>query len=271
MVADVIAAVASHRPRHGRSGPVSADESHGDVRARLEVRREGDHRAATRSSRSALLPLLHLVQSEEGYVSPDGIEFCAEVLGLTTAEVGRGRDVLHDVQAPAERRLPVGVCTNTLCAVHGRRRRSSPRSRSTSASATTRPPTDGKVTLEHLECNAACDYAPVMMVNWEFFDNQTPESAARARRRPARRRRRRRPPAAPSAVHVQEVSRVLAGFPDGRADEGAAAGPATLAGLRAAPAARRATPERRAGGRRQARAPPTAATSRRAADGPMHR
>ena len=36
---------------------------------------------------------------------------------------------------------------------------------------------DGKVTLEHLECNAACDYAPVMMVNWEFFDNQTPESA----------------------------------------------------------------------------------------------
>ena len=43
---------------------------------------------------------------------------------------------------------------------------------------TTRPgPTDGSVTLEHVECNAACDYAPVMMVNWEFMDNQTPESA----------------------------------------------------------------------------------------------
>ena len=36
---------------------------------------------------------------------------------------------------------------------------------------------DGKVTLEHIECNAACDFAPVVMVNWEFFDNQTPESA----------------------------------------------------------------------------------------------
>lgn len=36
---------------------------------------------------------------------------------------------------------------------------------------------DGKITLERLECNAACDFAPVMMVNWEFFDNQTPESA----------------------------------------------------------------------------------------------
>ena len=38
-------------------------------------------------SRSALLPLLHLVQADEGYVSPDGIEFCAELLGLTSAEV----------------------------------------------------------------------------------------------------------------------------------------------------------------------------------------
>ena len=31
--------------------------------------------------------------------------------------------------------------------------------------------------IERLECNAACDYAPVVMVNWEFFDNQTPQSA----------------------------------------------------------------------------------------------
>ena len=36
---------------------------------------------------------------------------------------------------------------------------------------------DGKVSLEHIECNAACDFAPVVMVNWEFFDNQTPQSA----------------------------------------------------------------------------------------------
>ncbi len=36
---------------------------------------------------------------------------------------------------------------------------------------------DGRITLERIECNAACDYAPVMMVNWEFFDNQTPSSA----------------------------------------------------------------------------------------------
>ncbi len=44
---------------------------------------------------------------------------------------------------------------------------------------------DGAITLEHIECNAACDFAPVMMVNWEFFDNRKPESATAVCRRPA--------------------------------------------------------------------------------------
>jgi NADH:ubiquinone oxidoreductase subunit E len=44
---------------------------------------------------------------------------------------------------------------------------------------------DGKITLERVECNAACDFAPVVMVNWEFYDNQTPESTIAPGRRPA--------------------------------------------------------------------------------------
>ena len=89
---------------------------------------------------------------------------------------------------------------------------------------------DGTITLEHLECNAACDYAPVVMVNWEFFDNQTPESATalvdglRSGDLPT-------PTRGASLCTFKQVSRVLAGFYDGRADEGPAAGPATLAGL----------------------------------------
>jgi NADH-quinone oxidoreductase subunit E len=93
---------------------------------------------------------------------------------------------------------------------------------------------DGKVTLERIECNAACDYAPVMMVNWEFFDNQTPESAKavveglRAGEDVAPTR------GAAKVCGFKEVSRVLAGFEDGRAGEGVGAGPATVAGLEAA-------------------------------------
>jgi NADH-quinone oxidoreductase subunit E len=93
---------------------------------------------------------------------------------------------------------------------------------------------DGRITLERVECNAACDYAPVVMANWEFFDNQTPESTVQlvddlrsgAEVRPTR---------GPNRVCTfKEVSRVLAGFPDGRADEGIGAGPASLVGLRLA-------------------------------------
>jgi NADH-quinone oxidoreductase subunit E len=90
---------------------------------------------------------------------------------------------------------------------------------------------DGKVTLEHIECNAACDYAPVMMVNWEFFDNQTPESAKQVVDRlragqPVKPTR-----GSDSVCTWREASRVLAGLYDGRADEGTSAGPASLVGL----------------------------------------
>src|SRR4029450_9521791 len=81
------------------------------------------------------------------------------------------------------------------------------------------------VTLEHIECNAACDFAPVVMVNWEFFDNQTPESAKDL----VDRLRSGNPPT-PSrgADHLctwKEASRGLAGFSDGRATGGGDVGP----------------------------------------------
>ena len=106
----------------------------------------------------------------------DGIEFCAE---HARPHHGRGRRRSRPstrCTSAARTASTTSASAPTRCARSWAATRSSPRSRSTSASATTRPPTDGKVTLEHIECNAACDYAPVMMVNWEFFDNQTPES-----------------------------------------------------------------------------------------------
>ena len=127
-------------------------------------------------SRSALLPLLHLVQSEQGYVSEDGITFCAEQLGLAEAEVTAVVSFYTMYKREPVGEYHVGVCTNSLCAVMGgdaifadlREHLGIGNDETTG---------DGKVSLEHLECNAACDYAPVMMVNWEFFDNMTPQSA----------------------------------------------------------------------------------------------
>ena len=66
---------------------------------------------------------------------------------------------------------------------------------------------DGKITLERIECNAACDYAPVVMANWEFFDNQTPESTIELVDDLRAGKRRRARPAAPTSVCTfKEVS-----------------------------------------------------------------
>ena len=70
----------------------------------------------------------------------------------------------------------VGVCTNALCAVMGGDAILADLQEHLGVGNDETTP-DGKVSLEHVECNAACDYAPVVMVNWEFFDNMTPQSA----------------------------------------------------------------------------------------------
>lgn len=146
-----------------------------EVRARLEADAK-EVIARYPDSRSALLPLLHLVQSEEGYVSRTGMAFCAEVLGLTTAEVTAVATFYTMYRRKPSGDYQVGVCTNTLCAVMGGDAIFD-RLKEHLGVGNDETTDDGKVTLEHIECNAACDFAPVVMVNWEFFDNQTPESA----------------------------------------------------------------------------------------------
>jgi NADH-quinone oxidoreductase subunit E len=181
--------------------------------------------------RSALLPLLHLVQSDEGYVSPEGIGLCAELLDLTKAEVGAVATFYTMYKRKPVGDFHVGVCTNTLCAVMGGDAIYSALKEHTGITSQNGVTEDGKVSLEHIECNAACDFAPVVMVNWEFFDNQTPESARvlvddLQSGRPVAPTR-----GASSVCTWRQAERILAGFPDGRADEGVAAGPATLVGL----------------------------------------
>ena len=126
--------------------------------------------------RSGLLPMLHLVQSVDGYVSRDGILFCAETLGITAAEVSAVATFYTQYKRHPNGTYTVGVCTNTLCAVMGGDAIFDELSDHLGVGhdETT---DDGAITLERIECNAACDYAPVVMVNWEFFDNQTPETA----------------------------------------------------------------------------------------------
>lgn len=184
-------------------------------------------------TRSALLPLLHLVQSEEGYVSQDGIGFCAEQLGLTEADVTGVVSFYTMYKRKPVGEFHVGVCTTALCGVMGGDAILAEIKEHLGIGIDEVTP-DGKVSFEHVECNAACDYAPVVMVNWEFFDDMTPQSArdlvdglrTGADVKPTR--------GAPRLCTWKQASKIFAGFPDGQAALGNTAGKATLAGLRIA-------------------------------------
>ena len=182
-------------------------------------------------SRSAIMPLLHYVQSLAGYVTNEGIEEIAKLLELETAEVTAVATFYTQYKRRPVGEYHVGVCTNTLCAVMG----------GDAIFAALKDhlgvendgvTADGKVSLEHIECNAACDYAPVVMANWEFYDNQNVESAKDLV--DSMRKGTPKPPTRGpnSLVTWKEASAVLAGLSDGKANEGLQAGEPTLLGLK---------------------------------------
>ena len=183
--------------------------------------------------RSAIMPLLHYVQSIEGYVTNEGIELIGKKLDLATAEVTAVSTFYTQYKSKPVGDYHVGICTNTLCAVMGgdvifdavKEHLGIENNGLTG---------DGKVSVEHIECNAACDYAPVVMVNWEFYDNQTVESVknlvdgARSGNPPA-------PTRGPKTLRTwKQNSAVLAGISDGLSGEGVQAGAPTLLGLKKA-------------------------------------
>jgi NADH-quinone oxidoreductase subunit E len=183
--------------------------------------------------RSAIMPLLHYVQSIEGYVTNEGIELIGKKLDLATAEVTAVSTFYTQYKSKPVGEYHVGICTNTLCAVMGgdvifdavKEHLGIENNGLTG---------DGKVSVEHIECNAACDYAPVVMVNWEFYDNQTVESVknlvdgARSGNPPA-------PTRGPKTLRTwKQNSAVLAGISDGLSGEGVQAGEPTLLGLKKA-------------------------------------
>src|SRR5260370_17121189 len=113
----------------------------------------------------------------------------------------------------------VGVCTNTLCAVMGGDQIFAELQEHLGV-GNDETTADGKIILEHVECNAACDYAPVVMVNWEFFDNMTPQSARRLVD-DLRAGKAVRPTRGPQHLCTcREAARILAAYPDGQAPAG---------------------------------------------------
>ena len=168
--------------------------------------------------RSALLPILHLVQSAEGTVTPDGIALSADVLGLTTAEVAAVATFYTMYKRHKVGRYHVGVCTNTLCAVLG--------GDAIWSAVTERlgigndeVTADGLISLERIECQAACTHGPVMTANWEFLDDMDVPRALEVVEK-LQRGEEVFSTRGPRIGTFEEIERTLAGFDDGLAQAG---------------------------------------------------
>lgn len=127
-------------------------------------------------ARSALLPMLHLVQSEDGYVSDEGVAMCAEVLGLTTAEVTGVATFYTMFKDKPMGQYHIGVCVNPGCGILGGDAIWDTLSGELGVGHD-QVTEDGAISLERIECQAACTHAPVLTANWEFLDDMTPSKA----------------------------------------------------------------------------------------------
>jgi NADH-quinone oxidoreductase subunit E len=125
--------------------------------------------------RSALIPLCHLAQEQDGWLCPEAMEEIADLCGCTAAEVlgsASFYDMLHTE--------PVGtyvlaVCTNVACMLGGALELLEHAEQALGVRAGGTTP-DGMFTLHEAECLADCDRTPCVQVNHRYVGAQTPES-----------------------------------------------------------------------------------------------
>ncbi len=118
--------------------------------------------------RSALVPICHLAQAQDGWVTPEAMEHVAELLDLTPAEVlgtVSFYDMLHT--EPVGRHL-ISICTNIACLLNGAYELLAHAERHLAARVGTTT-LDGEFSLEEVECIALCDEAPCLQVNYRYF------------------------------------------------------------------------------------------------------
>ncbi len=126
--------------------------------------------------RSSLIPMLHLAQQQDGWVTDDAMRHIAELLGITPAEV-LGTSSFYEMfkREPVGRHL-VNVCTNVSCMILGGSEllEHLEQTLDVKAGGTT---ADGEFTLDEVECIAACDRAPCLLVNYRVFGPLTHDAA----------------------------------------------------------------------------------------------
>jgi len=128
--------------------------------------------------RSALIPICHLAQEQDGWLRPEAIEEIAELVGVTPAEVVGTASFYDMLHTEPVGRYVVAVCTNIACMLRGAYELLG-HIEETLAVGVGGTTADGMFTVEDAECLADCGRAPCLQVNHRFFGNVSPEEATR--------------------------------------------------------------------------------------------
>lgn len=117
--------------------------------------------------KSALIPVLHLSQEQNGYVTRDAMEHVAELIGVTPAEVYGTATFYEMFKFEPVGRYCINVCTNISCQLLGgwELLEHAEETLGIKSGSTTE---DGMFTIEDVECIAACTEAPALQVNYRY-------------------------------------------------------------------------------------------------------
>lgn len=124
--------------------------------------------------RSAILPILFIAQHERGYLSDDVIEYVARRMGLSYIDVLTTASFYTMFYRHPIGRYNIQLCTNVSCWLCGSDdvQRHIERKLGIKPGQTT---PDGRFTLMEVECLGACGAAPAMQINFDYYENLTPE------------------------------------------------------------------------------------------------
>lgn len=123
--------------------------------------------------RSALIPLLHLAQAQDGHLTSEAMEHIAELVGVTPAEVLGTASFYEMFKREPVGRYVVNICTNLSCQLLGAWELLEHAERTLGVTVGETTP-DGMFTLEDVECIAACTEAPCLQVNYRYRYRVTP-------------------------------------------------------------------------------------------------
>jgi len=123
--------------------------------------------------KSALIPLLHLSQEQNGYITNDAMAHLAELVGVTSAEVYGTASFYEMFKFEPVGKYVINICGTLSCALMGSEELLHRAEHKLGVKAGGTTP-DGLITLEHAECQAACTEAPCLQVNYRYRFRVTP-------------------------------------------------------------------------------------------------